>query len=273
MVPPQTIFFAFLREEKRHHFRCVARVCGRAHQQIDRRAFPDAHGGHGGIVAGLAFIQAVALVHDHGRDHLGRERVVVQTLGVFDDILALPAEIHRLAYACIDGAVAHGDEHIMQLQGNAAFQYGFALDDAADDGVIHAFAVPQQDDVGVIELNDLGRGVVGNADDGECGIGHLPNAAHGQSFCNGVHAFLNGHAVCHHRADDLAGERRKDVGLYAAAQTVRQHHCQRFFIVADDFHTVSAKLLIHMVQADVAGVCPKVVHGCLWPSFIFAGRP
>ena len=253
-------FFAFFGEEESHHFGAVLRIGRGAEQKIDRRTFADADRRYGRVVTRLAFIQLVALVNDQRGDQLGRERVIVDALGKFDDVFPLPSEIHAFADTGINGAVAHGDENVMELKGNLALKNRFPLDYTADDRILHALSAAQENHVRVVELDDLGNRIVGDPDDCKSGIGDLADAANGKRLHNGIHAFLDRHAVCHHRADDFAGERGQDIGFDAAAEAVGQNHCHGVFIVADDLDAVTAQLFSDMVQTDVPKIGPEIVH-------------
>ena len=91
--------FALLGEEEVHHLDVVLRIRRRADDQIDALARAHAHHSHGGIVARLALVEAVALIDDVGGDVLGRVVRVVVGLGKVDDVVPLPAVVELLAHA------------------------------------------------------------------------------------------------------------------------------------------------------------------------------
>ena len=227
----------------------------------------DAHHGHGGIVAGFAFIQAVALVHDVARDVLGGIARQIVGLREIDDVFALPAVVERVAHARVGRAVAHGDEHVVFFHGEAALVDRFAGDLPRGHGIIVAHAAAQHDDLRVVELDQLGDFVVRDADDRERGVGHFAHAAHGQRFGDGFHAAFNRHAAGDHRAQDFGSQGGKNVRFDAAAKAVREHERGVVgFAAAGDFHPVAAQLLAGFVQAHIARFRPQIIHAGSHPS-------
>ena len=185
--------------------------------------------------------------------------------GKVDDVVPLPAVVKLLAHAREGRAIGHGDEHIVLHDLKAALVDLLAAHLAGGNGVIVPRAIAQDDDRGVVELDQFRHAVFENADDGERGIGHLPHLAHGQRAGNGVDTFLDGHAAGQHGGDDLGGQRGKYVGFHAAAQAVGKHEYVLVLLI-DDLHAVAAELLADMVERDIAGFRAEIIrHGSSRP--------
>ena len=78
------------------------------------------------------------------------------------------------------------------------------------------------DGLGVVELEHDAFAFGVHMDDGEGGVGHATLRTHRKGLDDGLHTFVDVDVVGGHRAEDLGGERGKDVGLHAATQTVGQ---------------------------------------------------
>ena len=220
-----------------------------------------AHHRHGGIIARRAAVEAVAFVDNQPGGELGAVFWQVVGHGVVGDGIARPAEVHQIAHARVFRAVAHGDEYVVQLDGEGALPDGLAGNHARDPGIVEQLALAQHDGGGVIKLDDVRGFVVQNADDGEGRIGHLAHAAHRQRACDGGDALLQRDAAGDHGAENLAGEGGEDVGLHPAAQAVGQHQRQILVPAAGQLHLVAAEGFAVLVHADGAGFNPQVIHG------------
>ena len=220
-----------------------------------------AHHGHGGIIARRAAVEAVAFVDNQPGGELGAVFWQVVGHGVVGDGIARPAEVHQIAHARVFRAVAHGDEHIVQLDGEGALPDGLAGNHARDPGIVEELALAQHDGGGVVKLDDVRGFVVQNPDDGKGGIGHLAHAAHRQGACDGGDALLQRDAAGNHGAENLAGEGGEDVGLDPAAQAVGQHQREVLVPAAGQLHLVAAEGFPVLVHADGTGFNPQVIHG------------
>ena len=213
-----------------------------------------AHAGHGngGIIAGAAAVEPVALVDDQAGGGLGAVFRQVVGHGVIRNGIPRPAEVHGHAYAGPFRAVTHGDEQVVYLNGEGALPDGLAGDHAGGAGIVEHLALAQHDGGRIIKLDDMRRFVVMDLQDGKGGVGHLAHRAHRQRAGNGGYALLQGDAAGDHGAQDLGGQRGENIGLHAAAQAIGQDQGQVLIAAAVYLHLVAAQGLTYMVQADPA---------------------
>ena len=166
----------------------------------------------------------------------------------------------------MDGAVAHGEEEVVFLELDLGFVDHLPLDLRAGFGDFHKLAVPDEDEEGVVVLDDLRLFVFDDVNDGEGGIGHAPHSADRQCGGNGGDAVFQAHIGRHHRGDDLGGQGRENIRLDAAAHSVSQNNDGGVFALVHDFHAVTAELLPPLVQAQVSDVGTEVIHRPWSPS-------
>src|SRR5699024_10361934 len=107
-----------------------------------------------------------------------------------DDVLALPAEIQRFAHAGVDGAVDHGEQEVVLLELDLGLVNHLPVNLGAGFGDLHKLPVPDEDEQGVIILDDFRLFVFDDVDDGKGGIGHAPHSADRQCGGNGGNAVL-----------------------------------------------------------------------------------
>ena len=146
---------ALLGEEKGKHFVGILPFFGGAEEQVYHLPPPQADDAGGGIVPGLAAIEAFALLHQHGRPGFGGKAIVVHGFQEVDDGRPVPAHVQGIALAGVQGPVAHGHQHVPFPKAHTGLVDVFSIDVFADLRVIHMFAPPQQDGVGVIVLDQL----------------------------------------------------------------------------------------------------------------------
>ena len=144
-------------------------------------------------------VELVALVNQHGGQVFRRISAGDQCLHIPRDLLPLPAEVVLAAHARMGTAVAHGDEHVILLEPDGGLVDLLAANIHLGLGIIVLLVIPDDDDVGIIVLDDLRNLVVQKMDDGEGGVGHASHRAYGQGCGNRRHAFLNRKPCCHHR--------------------------------------------------------------------------
>ena len=148
-------------------------------------------------------------------------------------------------------SVGHQQEHIAALQSQTAFQYPLVTHHQFLGGIFHAFAVPQQNGLGIVKLGQVDLPVGKHLHQSEGGIGQLAHAAHRQSLGQGGDAVPDGQVVGRHGGQNLGGESGKNIGLDPAAHAVGEHKGGGV-IVGDGGEKVPAQILPLLVQADKA---------------------
>ena len=251
---------ALLGEKQRHHAVGVVAVARRAEQNVHRRA--PAHLDHAGrgVVAGLPAVEPVALVDEHGCKRLGRIADGGKHLHKRGDLLLPPAEVIRPADPGVRAAVAHGDEHVVFLQGKLGTENFFAADVQLLRRIAVRLVVADQNDTRVVILDQLGRAVIFQVDDREGRIGHAALGADRQGRGDRLDAFVQRHILGHHGRDDFRGQRGENAGLHAASQAVREHQHRRILALLDQIHMVAAELLAGVVDALPADLFAEIIH-------------
>ena len=151
-----------------------------------------------------------------------------------------------MADAGVDCPVAEQDKHILRQKVDGAGEDFFVVHPQFLHGVRAVFARPQQDDRGVVKLDDPGGGAVPHLEDGKGGIGYLPLLADRQGTGDGADAFLHRQAFGHHGGDNFSGQGGEDVGFHSAAQAVGQHQGYPIWLL-DPLHPVAAELFALLV--------------------------
>ena len=98
-------------------------------------------------------------------------------LHVLGNVFALPSEVEDAPDAGVRATVAHGDEDVVFLEFNRRLVDFFVVDGDFVFGVFADFAVANEDDVWVIELDELGDGVVDDMDNRKGRIGQSSDFA------------------------------------------------------------------------------------------------
>ena len=114
--------------------------------------------------------------------------------------------------------------------------------------------IPQDDDVGIVVLDDFRGPVLNQADNGEGGIGDTADRTDRKGLGDGFDAFIQREAGGKHGGNDFGGQGGENAGLDAAAQTVGQHHDGGTVFLFDDVHMIAAELFACMVNASEADV-------------------
>ena len=251
---------ALLGKEEREHPVAVVGIARRAEEYVHRLAAADADGAGRRVVAGNVLIQAIALVDEQRRQRLGRVADVRERRHVVDDVLALPAEIVGRADARVRTAVAHGDQNVVLLKIDHRLVDQLAVDVQLFLAIFVILAVAQENDVRIVVLYQLRRGVVDQVDDRKRRIGHAAHRADRQRRRDRLDALLQRQALRHHRGDDLRGQRREDARLHAAAQSVGQNDDRGILIRLHNVNVIAAQLLAIVIDALPADVCAQIIH-------------
>ena len=122
----------------------------------------------------------------------------------------------------MNGAVGHDDDDVVFFKVQVGAKHLLATNIKFGTLEVLALATMVVDGLGVVELEHDAFALGVHMDDGEGGVGHATLRTHRKGLDDGLDAFVDVDVVSGHRAKDLGGERGKDVGLHAAAQTVSQ---------------------------------------------------
>ena len=120
-----------------------------------------------------------------------------------DNVLTLPAIVQNLSHTGIDGAVAHGDKHVVQLELQPCFMDCLPFYHTAVDRIVIVLSIAEQNHHGIVELDHLHLFVVYKTHNGEGGISHAAPLAHRKRGRDGGHAVVNAHAGRHHGGYDF----------------------------------------------------------------------
>ena len=257
---------ARLSEKGGEHALLIVRVPGGAQHQADGLTLPEPYRAHRGVVSGPLAVEPLALSGQDGGHGLGGGVGVVHGLQKLADGPPVPGQVQHRPHTGVEGPVAEGYKGVVLPEVKAGLIDLLAVNLHHVLGIGVGVAVPQENDMGVVKLDDLGGFAALKAQNGEGGVGHLPLGTHRQGGGDGIHAVGQGQAVGHHGGDDFGRQGGQDAGLHAGAQPVGQHHHQTAVLAVHNLHVVTAQLLTEFIQAHIAHIGNQFTHGPGSPS-------
>ena len=186
-------------EEETHRLLVVVGIGWRAYEDVDRFPFPLLDDEGRRIVPRPVIIKGRAVVDEEGSDVFGRNRVVVKRFQVMDDLVASPAEVHRLADSGVKDAVRHEDEgipglHLYLVEGNP-----FPLHHRFLDGNGEFLAVSEVDREGIVVVIDIEDVVPSQFANREGRVGDVPPAfGNRKGLDHRLDAFFDAHPAFDH---------------------------------------------------------------------------
>ena len=150
--------------------------------------------------------------------------------------------------------VAHGDKNIVFLQFNDGFINILFADGHFCFRIIPYFFITDDNDVGVIVLDQFRGFIIQQMDNGKGCVRNAANGAYGQRCGDGFYTVLKRDALCHHRGNDLGGQRGKNARFYTASESVGQNDDRGIVVRLHDVNVVAAELFSVMIYTFISDV-------------------
>ena len=129
----------------------------------------------------------------------------------------------------------------------------FSADVELVTGEIGSVTVVVPNGFGVVKFEEMAFPVIIDVNHREGAVGHLTFFAYRQGLNDGLDTVLHIGTAGGHCAEDLACQRRKDVGFHAATKSIGQHkRCPT--VVDTHFNIVATEFLAIVVERGVAVV-------------------